>query len=446
MQPRATLSARESAHAHAQFAFAQSSALVRRHQPTAVTDTRTADTRTGHQPLRIAGARFLRPALLSALATACGIVSAGVPTLAAQSKGEKVKVLAGSALRAAPGGQMVGVSSRAFDAAVEMVLGDAVRLRINGFMESGDVRLESNKARGVAGPTNGRADAGGTVRVGPAEKEPALATLQRGTVVFSTGKSASFLAVNRTVWVDKSRLAKLTAPTASSRSAAPAPRAAATRTSTGATPTSGTPTATARGNTDPSQSPTTPTSPTPARASDGAKLAASAASAPEARMVTRAASALRSGPEGNTLLAVPKGIVLLPTGVENGWTHVRLEGWIPTRDLAAATDKALGELSAADLRADPAGTKGKVVRWTVEALSYQLGDALRRELNGEPYLLARGPGDERAVLYLAVPDSLVAAARALAPLSTISITARVRSGRSEPGGVPILDMLELSRR
>lgn len=373
---------------------------------------------------------MLRAALLSAIAAVGGIASVGVAPLPAQSKGEKVKVLAGSALRAAPGGQMVGVSSRAFDAAVEMVQGDAVRLRLSGFMESGEVRLESNKTRGLAGPANGRADAGGTVRVGPADKEPALATLQRGTVVFSTGKSALFLAVNRTVWVDKSRLAKLTAPTPSARSPAPASGAAATPA----------PTATA------SASATTPPVPPPGRAGNGTKVAASVASAPEARMVTRAASALRSGPDGNTLLAVPQGIVLLPTGVENGWTHVRLEGWIPTRDLAAATDKALGELSAADLRADPAGTKGKVVRWTVEALSYQLGDALRRELNGEPYLLARGPGDERAVLYLAVPDSLVAAARALAPLSTISITARVRSGRSEPGGVPILDILELSRR
>ena len=131
---------------------------------------------------------------------------------------------------------------------------------------------------------------------------------------------------------------------------------------------------------------------------------------------------------------------------ENGWTRVRIEGWVPSRDLVDAGSALADEVSAADLRADAEAMKGRIVHWDVEALSYQLADGLRRELAGAPYLLALGPGKERAILYLAVPDSLIAAARGLAPMSSISVTARVRTGRSQPGGVPILDLLELSRR
>jgi hypothetical protein len=99
------------------------------------------------------------------------------------------------------------------------------------------------------------------------------------------------------------------------------------------------------------------------------------------------------------------------------------------------------------LRADPAGAHGKLVRWEVQVLSLQTADALRKDLApDEPYLLARGPGHENAILYLAVPPSLLAAARSIRALTTVTVTARVRNGRSEPVGVPILDMLSIDAR
>lgn len=340
-----------------------------------------------------------------------------------QKKGDRVRVLAGSALRTAPGGQVVGVLSRTFEAPVEMVQGTAVRMRLSGFVNEQDVRLEGNRLKGLVGSPKGNAEAGGTLRTGPSDKEPELASLKRGAVVFSGQKAAAFLAVNRTVWVDKSRLAKFSAPTAPAR---PAP----------------TPTTSAK--------PLQQADPVIASAKASLQPAAGSAQSKAAPtlplMQTIASSALRSGPDGNVVTTLPLGVVVTPLASDNGWTRVRVEGWVATKDLTAATEKALGELSAADLKADPAGTKGRTVRWTVEALSYQLGDGLRRELNGAPYLLARGPGNERSILYLAVPDSLVNAAQGLAPLTTITVTARVRSGKSEPGGVPILDLLELSRR
>jgi hypothetical protein len=127
--------------------------------------------------------------------------------------------------------------------------------------------------------------------------------------------------------------------------------------------------------------------------------------------------------------------------------RVRIEGWVQEKDLAPA-DTAFGAgLSAADLRADPNGTRGKLVRWEVQILAMQRADPLRREMApDEPYLLAKGPGSESALLYLAVPPSLLAEAKAIAPLTTVIITARVRTGRSDPVGTPVLDLQSLSKR
>lgn len=359
---------------------------------------------------------------LGASAVLWALLSSSAP---AQKKGEKVRVLAGSALRTAPGGQVVGVLSRTFEAPVDMVQGAAIRLKLSGFVLEQEVRLEGNRMRGQVGAAGGKADVGGTLRLGPSEKEPALATLNRGAVVFSTQKSAAYLAVNRTVWIDKSRLAKFNVPAPAPKPTAPAP--SAPKPELQAIPVAQT--------TPPAATPTIP------------NVAQGRGAAPSLPFLqTVGTPALRSGPDGNVVTTLPEGAVVTPLATDNGWTRVRVEGWVQTKDLTEATEKALGTLSAADLRADPSGTKGRIVRWTVEALSYQLADGLRRELNGEPYILARGPGKERAILYLAVPDSLVEAARALTPLSTVTVTARVRSGRSQPGGVPILDLLELTRR
>lgn len=368
--------------------------------------------------------------LVRALGLALGLLVVFSGVASAQKKGDRVRVLAGSALRSAPGGQVVGVLSRTFEAPVEMVQGTSVRMRLAGFVNEADVRLEGNRMRGVVGAAGGKADVGGTLRTGPNEKEPALASLNRGAVVFSGQKSATFFAVNRTVWVDRSRLAKFTGPattTAKSQEAAPVSEKPASAVQV--------PKSASLAQSASQMQPPAAAPPVHPKAAPSLPL-----------MQTNATSALRSGPDGKVVTTLPPASLLTPLATENGWTRVRLEGWVSTKDLTAASEKALGELSAADLRADPVGTKGRTVRWTVEALSYQLADGLRRELNGEPYLLARGPGNERSILYLAVPDSLVNAARGLAPLSTITVTARVRSGKSEPGGVPILDLLELTRR
>jgi hypothetical protein len=141
-----------------------------------------------------------------------------------------------------------------------------------------------------------------------------------------------------------------------------------------------------------------------------------------------------------------KGATVDVIGRDREWVRVRLEGWVRESDLAVA-DSTLRPLSAADVRSDPTGSQGKLVQWEVVAISLQTADALRTGLQpGEQYLLALGPGAEKTLVYLAVPESLLPTARTLRPLAPIIVTARVRNGRSEPAGVPILDLQSISRR
>ncbi len=180
--------------------------------------------------------------------------------------------------------------------------------------------------------------------------------------------------------------------------------------------------------------------------------AASRATAQDAPLYTapRRAS-VRTSPESSSdstaeVAQVRRGATMQVIGREREWVRVRVEGWVRESDIVVA-DSSLRPLSTADLRSDPAGAQGKLVRWEVQAIALRTADALRTGLlTGEPYLLALGPAPERALVYLAVPQSLLPVARNLAPMAEVVVTARVRNGRSEPAGVPVLELQSLTKR
>jgi hypothetical protein len=143
---------------------------------------------------------------------------------------------------------------------------------------------------------------------------------------------------------------------------------------------------------------------------------------------------------------IAKGATFDVIARDRGWVRVRLEGWVKESDVVVA-DTTLRALSAADIRSDPEGARGKLVRWDVQAVALQTADPLRTGFQpGEQYLLALGPGNEKTLVYLAVPQSLLATARSLPAMADVTVTARVRNGKSEPAGVPILDLESLTRR
>lgn len=155
---------------------------------------------------------------------------------------------------------------------------------------------------------------------------------------------------------------------------------------------------------------------------------------------------IRTAPDAAPIGELRAGAGVEVIGHDRGWVRVRTEAWVPASEIVPADTAYRASLSAADLRADPEGTRGKVVRWMVQSIALQTADPLRHGLAAdEPYLLARGPGKENALLYLVVPPSLLGTARALSPLDSIAITARVRDGRSDPVGVPILDLQSIRR-
>ncbi|HVH09456.1 MAG TPA: hypothetical protein VM736_06640, partial [Gemmatimonadales bacterium] len=126
------------------------------------------------------------------------------------------------------------------------------------------------------------------------------------------------------------------------------------------------------------------------------------------------------------------------------WTRVELEGWVKSADLEIAPPGVLTGITAAELRADPQRFVGQVLRWTLEYISAQRADELRPEIpNGATYFLARGPLPEHGFVYVVVPEAKRPQLESLAPLATIQVTARVRTGRTRFLGNPVLDLISL---
>ena len=177
-----------------------------------------------------------------------------------------------------------------------------------------------------------------------------------------------------------------------------------------------------------------------------AKTAADSQSAAADQYVVESPAVLRDAPSSAIIGAVQKATTVTVVARDHGWTRVRLEGWVPDSLLAPADTTFRAGLSAADIRADPASARGKTVVWNVQFLALQTADPLRHGLeDGEPYILAKGPDLENALSYLVVPPSLLGTARALQPLQWITVTARVRDGKSDPVGIPILDIQTIRR-
>lgn len=318
-------------------------------------------------------------------------------------------------LLASPNGRALATIARGTAVRAEASRGSMVGVQLEGWVST--ALLGASRDSFAVSVAKSEA----ILRAAPATTGTRLATLVRGMGLHVVSRGPAWTRVRRSGWIARSAIAAAPAraPAPASR---PAPIKPATRT--------------------PARS--TATAPiTRSAAAQGSAAAADSAPAPDDLTPLRP-TPLSAAPDGRQLSTVQPGVVLQPLAHDRGWVRVRIEGWVPERDLIPA-DTAIRSPSAADLRADPDGMRGRVVRWTVEVLAFRKADALRPDLQpGEPYLLVRGPGDENALIYLTLPAALVDRARALAPTSRIVVSARVRTGRSQPTGVPVLDVLTLA--
>jgi hypothetical protein len=347
-----------------------------------------------------------------------------------------------SAVLAAPNGRAIGSVRPGVELRVIETRGSYAKVAVGGYVE----RAALSARGGSASPRVGNRSA--VLRVRAASTARSVASFDAGTRV-TLGTAAApkgWVRVSREGWVLRSALetpaAAVAARTAPGKrtpfTASKAPGAArrssagdvASRDGTARKPPESPPPATKAAATTPP-----PTAPTVANTLSDSTLS------PTSNV------ALRAAPDARPLATVAPGASLVPLARDRGWVRVRLEGWVPERDVTLADTSVRSNISAADLRADPQGSRGKVVRWNVQVLASQKADALRRDLNpDETYLLARGPDEENALLYLVVPPALLPIAKSIPELSQALIAARVRTGRSALVGVPILDLLTLVPR
>jgi hypothetical protein len=350
------------------------------------------------------------------------------------------------AILSTPNGKSIGSVHPGVTVRLIETRGAYAKVSLDGFVE----RSRISAQRGSTSPRIGNRAA--VVRSKGAASARSVASLNAGTSVAVSGANApsGWVKVTRDVWILKASLERSTASDAGrklpdSRRAVATTKGkskAADRKASGGEVASPTSTAPNVVPTRPATPPTATSSRPPVAPSTSAVAALS-----DSSLVPTTNIALRTAPDARPLATVAKGTTLVPLAHDRGWVRVRLEGWVPEKDLAPADTTVRTGVSAADLRADPQGSKGKVVRWSVQLLAKQKADALRRDLApDETYLLARGPYEENALLYLVVPPSLMPMAKSIPELTQVMITARVRTGRSDLVGVPILDLLTMTPR
>lgn len=175
--------------------------------------------------------------------------------------------------------------------------------------------------------------------------------------------------------------------------------------------------------------------------------------APAAAGAAEGATSLRAGatpvpvyerPQGDTVASLAPGSAPEVLGRSGDWYRVRVEGWVYGPELSGGEAGPTRELSAAQLRAQPERYQGALVRWRVQFVALRRAEKVRTDLQeGEPYILARGPAGERGFVYVAVPPPLLARAEAIRPLSYITVVGRVRTGRSDLTGAPVIDLSDI---
>ena len=180
---------------------------------------------------------------------------------------------------------------------------------------------------------------------------------------------------------------------------------------------------------------------------EGGTTAAGTAAAEPLPLVTAAAPLIvYSTPAGDTIATFQPGAQAQVLGRTGDWIRIRLDGWVYGPE---ALDSALrladsGDLTPAQLRADPSRYRGALVRWRVQVISLQRAERTRRDFEeGEPFFLARGPAGDAGFVYLAVPEQLLTVAESLSQLDYVTIVGRVRTGRSSQMGGPVIDLTDI---
>jgi Bacterial SH3 domain len=325
-----------------------------------------------------------------------------------------------SELRSAPDGRILAELRKGATVRPGAAKGAWTQITVEGYLYR-----ELAGAKRDTFPISVEADGGALLRAEADRHARVVAQLEDGLGLQRVSRSGDWLLVRRSGWLPTKRL---------SRGSADSPGRAASKTAAKAVAKS-----TARSAPEASADSSREAAPQPVAGAAGDVVSGDYALARRAT--------LSAAPLGRGVAALDSGARVTTLARERGWVRVRVEGWVREDDVVPTDTSVLSNVSAADLRSQPEKFRGRTVRWKVQVLSLQTADPLRRDLApDELYWLARGPGSENSLLYLALPPSLVGTARSVEPLSSVIVTARVRTGRSEPSGVPVLDIQSIVGR
>jgi hypothetical protein len=187
------------------------------------------------------------------------------------------------------------------------------------------------------------------------------------------------------------------------------------------------------------------------RAGEGANAAPSSGAPPPAavagldRQSLAPGTALRAGPDGDTVGVVADRAPARVVAQVDGWARVLVEAWVQESDLVPADDSVLAGVTAAEVRGGGSTYVGRLLRWTVQLIAVQTADELRRDIpQGQRYLLARGPLPETGFVYVLLTPEQARTLEALDPLALLTVLGRVRTARSQYLGNPVLELIEFS--
>jgi len=374
------------------------------------------------------------------------LILLGASPLAAQTA-----LVADATVRSAPDGGVVAVLKQGTTVTVGAARNGSVHITFAGWMDGSNLGPSRDSF-----PAHLTGAIAMRLRSAPSMKGAILGEIRPNAGLFTGEQQLRWMSVRRGGWIDAKALPR------DAVARAPAPKVVAKRetppgratTKAAAEPAKPTPAPAKSASAKPA-----PAKPTPAKpvvTKPATQPAAEQSAPPDAALAVEPmppnamrvahSTILRNAPNGLVVGQLGAGTIVTPLARSRGWVRVRADIWVPERDVVPADASFAASLTAADLRADPEGTRGKTVRWEVQVLALQYADPLRRDLaEGEPYFLAKGPGTEDQLLYLAIPPSLLADGRATQPLTRLLVTARVRTGRSQPVGIPILDVIAFSR-
>ncbi|MEJ2215040.1 MAG: hypothetical protein P8099_00355 [Gemmatimonadota bacterium] len=167
----------------------------------------------------------------------------------------------------------------------------------------------------------------------------------------------------------------------------------------------------------------------------------------ELNRVGQSGAALLANPDGDTVALFRPGADVNVISREGNWVRVQTSGWVWAPSLGAVTADSgavLRDVSPQVLAQNPDSFRGHLVEWTVQFISLEHAERIRTDFyEGEPFILARGPGNSAGFVYIAVPPDLLNRVHELQPLERIRVLARVRVGRSSLMNAPVLDLVRL---